>query len=156
METPVIIALCVTAVALLGWIVVPRIAHALSIRRDREAREHSAASAKDGRKRDFRAAIASVRDSFDQRTTSDDKLVQLHPVSVPRVRDECAAIFEDIADDQRAAFQASRDTYLSLTGGQIENRDWSKKVPPATPPARYTIGRARLQQLLDALIENAK
>jgi len=153
-ETPVIIALCVTAVALIGWLVVPRITHALAIQRDQQNREITASSAKDGRKRDFCAAIIAVRDSFN--TTPNEKLVEMHQASTTRVRDECAAILNDIADTNRDGFHRSRDVYLSLTRDQIECRDWSKKVPLATPPARYELGRARLRQLLDELITYAK
>ena len=153
MEMPVVIALCVTAVALIGWLVVPRITHTLAIQRDRENREIATSSAKEARKRDFRATISAARDGFN--TTPDDKLVDTHQSSTSRVRDECAAILNDIAEGLRDGFQRSRDAYLGLTRDQIENPDWGKKVPMAAVPLRYELGRARLRQLLDDLIEYA-
>ncbi len=153
METAVIVFLCGAVVTLVGWLIVPRITDSLAACRERKAREHSAANATEARKRQFRAAISAVRDGFN--TTSDEKLVGAHEASTTRVRDECAAFVNDLADEKRIGFQTSRDAYLSLTRDQIECRDWNKKVPLATPPARYHLGRARLRQLLGELIEYA-
>jgi len=154
METALYIFCGTVVLTLIGWIVVTRNNHLLAIQRDRETRQHSVAAAKDGRKRDFRAAVSSVRDGFD--TTPDDRLFETHQASVSRVRDECASIIDDIPEAGRDGFQRSRDAYLSLTRDHVENRDWSKKVPLATPPARYELGRARLRQLLEELIGCAK
>jgi hypothetical protein len=141
-------------IALVGYLVVPRINHALAVWRDQRNRELAASSTKERRKREFIAAISALRDSFD--TTPNEKLVDAHQASTVRVRDECALILDDIDETRRPGFQKSRDAYLSLTRDQIECRDWSKRVMFAIPDERYELGRARLRDLLNELIECAK
>jgi hypothetical protein len=105
-----------------------------------------------------------VRDGF--QSTSDHKLMEVHQESVPRVREECAKVWEDIAEVHRAEFQTARDTYICLSPADIESPDHSQRPPgladrfgsykPSVfawkPPPRYDIGRKRITELLDALI----
>jgi len=145
-----------TVVGMVGWIVTSRNAHVLALQRDREARAHTASSAKETRKREFRASMSSIRDSFDERTVRDVTVIRTYQASRQRVRDECANILDVISAEHVAGFESARDEYLAMKNSDIENRDWSKKVPLATPPARLEIGRQKLRKLLEQLIEHAR
>jgi hypothetical protein len=156
MQTSVAISISGLALTIIGWIVASRLNHSLAKKRENHARERSVATARNERKRNFRAIILSVRDSFGEGTTPDEKLFELHQASTPRIRDARFAIQDDIPENQQTNFRSACEAYLSLTRDDIENRDWSKKVPLTTPPARYELGRARLRQLLDQILEHAK
>jgi hypothetical protein len=117
------------------------------------------------RKRDFRAAIASLRGNV--LDAKDSELIKAYEQSLPRFRDECAKIEPDISDV--GDFGATRDAYLSLTGPDIECRDANQKRPPnkdqfgnyvARPgwqaPCRYELGRQRIKGLLDTMVDYAR
>lgn len=95
-------------------------------RRDQAAREYAAGAVKEAHKRDFRAAVNSLRDTV--LAAKDSELIEAHKQSLPRFREECAKIEPEISD--AADFRASRDAYLGLTGPDIECRDANEKPPP--------------------------
>ena len=167
---PIYVALALSCIAILltliGWLVVPRITHALAIRREREAQERAAAEAKRARKQAFIAAITFLRDTV--LAAKNSELIEAHNQSLPRFREECAKIEPDISD--KADFRTSREVYLSLTNEEIECPDQSEKPPPNEdrfgnyvagginwkPRCRYELGRQRIKVLLDRICEHAK
>jgi hypothetical protein len=110
--------------ALLSWLIVPRITHAFAVKRDIENRRIAEAIAKEWRKRDFRSTIVSIRDEI--LSKKDGELVATHKESLPRFRELCAKIVADISDT--AAFQRTGDDYISLA---IERRGEKPRPKPS-------------------------
>lgn len=149
--------------ALLGALINHGFAVKRERRRDREAREHAASTAKEQRKRDFCLAIASLRDVI--LAVQDTELVEAHKQSLPRFREECAKVEPDVTD--AFGYKATRDEYLGITPPDIECPDRSQEPPPPRdqfgnykpqpgwqPPCRYNLGRQRLKTLLDTMINH--
>jgi len=108
------------------------------------------------RKQNFRAAIASIRDQFG--LVRDDLLVDAHAQSLPRVREECSKIRNDVGWRKWEALNIAMTTYSGLTKNDIENRDLAQKAAGggnSAPPANYSLGRARLNDLLAEMAKHA-
>jgi hypothetical protein len=106
------------------------------------------------RKENFRSAIANLRDQFN--LVRDELLVDAHAQSLPRVREECSKIRNDIGRRKWDSLNSVMTTYSGLTKNEIENRDLTGKVPRdghQLPPANYTTGRTRLKELLNELVK---
>lgn len=165
MQLTVVIFLCGAVVTLIGWIITTRNAHVLAIKRDAANRKLAQAAAVENRKREFRAAIASIKETV--LGAQDYVRVEIHQQSLHRFVDECIKIEPDIADAK--AFAETKAEYLRLDRGDIECRDENAKRPPMTdkfgnynpgrfmrsPPCRYNIGREKIKRILDALIKAA-
>jgi hypothetical protein len=154
------------AMLFLGALIGGIIGHWLAKTRDSANRLHAAASAKEGRLRDFRAAISTIRDTVI--AASDHELVGAFGTSLQPFREACAKIEADLSDV--ASFHRKRDAYLQLKKAEIECRDRDAKRPsmidvfgnynPAlvswVPPPRYELGRNRIKELLDDLMDLTK
>ena len=123
----------------------------------------------ENRRLGFRAAISAMRETI--LASDNSHLVDAHRQSLPRVREECARVEDDIWCSNRSVFMAAKTEYCNLAGDDIECPDHSQKPPPPTdafgnyspgatlfwrPPARYEMGRKRVRGILDRLIECAK
>jgi hypothetical protein len=110
------------------------------------------------RKQHFRAAIASIRDQFG--LVRDDFLVDAHAQSLPRVREECSKIRNDVGRRKWEALNMAMTTYSGLTKNDIENRDLAHKAIPGSAnnvaPANYSLGRSRLSDLLAEMAKHAE
>lgn len=109
------------------------------------------------RKRNFHDAILDIRDRFI--LVRDDLLVDAHAQSLPRIREECAKIRNDVGHRKREALNACMTAYSGLTKNEIENRDLSLKTPPGSaqlPPPNYSLGRARLNDLLNEMLKQGQ
>ena len=106
------------------------------------------------RKQNFRSAIANLRDQLS--LVRDEMLVDAHAQSLPQIREECAKVRNDMGRRKWDSLNAAMTTYSGLTKNEIENRDLSVKVPPGSnqlPPANYSLGRARLSELLSEMLK---
>jgi hypothetical protein len=111
----------------------------------------------DLRKQSFRSAIANLRDQLS--LVRDELLVDAHAQSLPRIREECAKIRNDLGRRKWDALNTSMTTYSGLTKNDIENRDLTSKAPSGSnqpPPANYSLGRSRLSELLGEMIKHAE
>ena len=111
----------------------------------------------DARKQSFRSAIGNLRDQL--ALVRDDLLVDAHAQSLPRIREECAKIRNDLGRKKWDALNAAMSTYSGLTKNDIENRDLAFKLPPGSnqrPPANYSLGRSRLSELLSEMMKYAE
>jgi hypothetical protein len=109
------------------------------------------------RKQNFRSAMSDIRDRFG--LVRDDLLVDAHAQSLPRIREECAKVRNDIGRRRWDTLNAAMTTYSGLRKNDIENRDLNAKMKPGseqTPPANYSLGRARLSELLNEMIKHAE
>ncbi|HTL17974.1 MAG TPA: hypothetical protein VL793_12100 [Patescibacteria group bacterium] len=112
-------------------------------------------SGSDLRKQNFRSAISSIRDQFG--LVRDESLVDAHAQSLPRIREECSKIRNDLGRRRWDELNATVTTYSGLTKNDIENRDLAK-VPAGSghvPAPNYSLGRARLNELLSDLMKFA-
>lgn len=109
------------------------------------------------RKQNFRSAINNLRDQFG--LVRDELLVEAHAQSLPRIREETARIRNDIGRRHWEELNACVSDYSGLTKNEIENRNLHAKLPPGAdqlPPANYSLGRARLCELLDKMLRHAE
>lgn len=114
-------------------------------------------SGRESRKQNFRAAISNLRDQFN--LVRDELLVDAHAQSLPRIREECAKIRNDLGRRRWDALSAATSSYSGLTKNDIENRDLTVKVGAGSnyaPPANYSLGRSRLYELLDEMLRQAE
>jgi len=114
-------------------------------------------SGRDLRLQNFRSAISNLRDQFG--LVRDDLLVDAHAQSLPRIREECSKIRADLGHRRWDALNAAVSTYSGLTKNDIENRDLAGKVLAGSnqpPPPNYSLGRARLNDLLNQLVKVAE
>lgn len=114
-------------------------------------------SGRELRKLNFRSAISNLRDQFS--LVRDESLVDAHAQSLPRVREECSKLREDLGRRRWDELNAAVTTYSGLTKNDIENRDLSLKPGAGSnhPPApNYPLGRARISDLLSELIKLAE
>jgi hypothetical protein len=109
------------------------------------------------RKQNFRSAITSIRDQFG--LVRDELLVDAHAQSLPRIREECSKIRNDVGRRRWDALNLAMTAYSGLTKNDIENRDLVHKPPPGSnhvPPPNYSLGRARLTELLSEMAKHAE
>jgi hypothetical protein len=109
------------------------------------------------RKQNFRSAIASIREQFG--LVRDEMLVDAHAQSLPRIREECSKIRNDVGRRKWEAINIVMTTYSGLTKNDIENRDMAHKAGSGSnnaPPANYSLGRARLTELLAEMAKQAE
>jgi hypothetical protein len=109
------------------------------------------------RKQNFRAAIASIRDQFS--LVRDESLVDAHAQSLPRIREECSKIRNDVGRRKWEALNLVMTTYSGLTKNDIENRDLGQKGAAGSnnvAPANYPLGRSRLSELLAEMAKQAE
>jgi hypothetical protein len=114
-------------------------------------------SGREVRLQNFRSAISNLRDQFS--LVRDELLVDAHAQSLPRIREECSKIRADLGARRWDALNSVVNTYSGLTKNDIENRDLTGKVLAGSnqpPPANYSIGRARVNDLLNQLIKIAE
>ena len=114
-------------------------------------------SGRDLRKQSFHSAISDIRDRFG--LVPNDLLVDAHAQSLPRIREECAKIRNDIGRRRWDALNGCVTIYSGLTKNDIENRDSSGKLPVDSnllPPANYSAGRARLGELLSEMLKHVE
>jgi hypothetical protein len=114
-------------------------------------------SGRELRKQNFRSAIVSIRDQFG--LVRDELLVDAHAQSLPRIREECSKIRNDVGWRRWEALNLAMTMYSGLTKNDIENRDLAHKAPPGlnhVPPANYSLGRARLTELLSEMAKHAE
>jgi hypothetical protein len=124
---------------------------------------------RDNRLRAFRAYVFSLRGSFDD--IQDHELVAAHVKSRSELRTEAAKIREDIPSDKWADFDRTVSDYCNIGSEDIECRDRTQKRPGLldssgnyapgralswVPPARYQLGRMRIKELLNKIIEYAE
>ena len=134
---PLELALWSVACAVFGWLI----------------KSHFS-SGQELRKQNFRSAISNIRDQFGM--VRDESLVDAHAQSLPRMREECSKIREDIGRRRWDDLNSVVTTYSGLTKNDIENRDHNLALARGSnqaPPANYSIGRARLNDLLNELIK---
>ena len=106
------------------------------------------------RKQSFRSAISNLREQFN--LVRDDLLVDAHAQSLPRIREECSKIRNHIGRRKWEQLNATSTTYSGLTKNDIENRDLTAPVPSGSslaPPANYSAGRTRLNELLGEMLK---
>ena len=109
------------------------------------------------RKQSFRSALADIRDRFN--LVRDELLVEAHAQSLPRIREECSKIRNDVGRRKWDALNTAMTAYSGLTKNDIENRDLTLKLQPGfnqAPPANYALGRARLSELLNEMLKNSE
>ena len=110
------------------------------------------------RKQHFRSAIASIREQFG--LVRDDMLVDAHAQSLPRIREECSRIRNDVGRRRWESLNVAMTSYSGLTKNDIENRDLAHKSAPGannvSAPANYSLGRARLSELLAEMAKQAE
>ena len=114
-------------------------------------------SGRELRKQNFRSAISSIRDQFG--LVRDELLVDAHAQSLPRIREECSKIRNDVSRRKWEALNLAMSTYSGLTKNDIENRDLARNPAPGAnnaPPANYPVGRARLTDLLAEMAKHAE
>jgi hypothetical protein len=108
----------------------------------------------DIRKQNFRSAMINLRDQLS--LVRDELLVDAHAQSLPRIREECAKIRNDLGWRKWDALNAAMTEYSGLTKNDIENRDLTVKVGAGSnqrPPPNYALGRTRLNDLLTEMIK---
>ncbi len=113
-------------------------------------------SGRDLRKQNFRSAIANLRDQLS--LVRDDLLVDAHAQSLPRIREECGKIRNDLSRRRWDSLNVAMNTYSGLGRNEIENRDRNFRAPAGTdqlPPANYAVGRSRLSDLLNEMLKQA-
>lgn len=106
------------------------------------------------RKQNFRSAISSLRDQFG--LVRDELLVDAHAQSLPRIREECSKIRNDIGRRKWEELNTTTTAYSGLTKNDIENRNLIVKDasgPNQPPPANYSMGRSRLNELLGEMLK---
>ncbi len=111
----------------------------------------------DLRKQSFCSSISTIRDQFG--LVRDELLVDAHAQSLPRIREACSKIRNDLGRRRWDDLNAATAAYSGLTKNDIENRDLNFKVTPGSnqlPPANYSLGRARLTELLSEMIKHAE
>jgi hypothetical protein len=109
------------------------------------------------RKQNFRSAISTIRDQFS--LVRDELLVDAHAQSLPRIREACSKIQNDLGRRKWNDLSAVTTTYSGLTKNDIENRNLNLKATPGSnqpPPANFSLGRARLTELLSEMIKHAE
>jgi hypothetical protein len=114
-------------------------------------------SGKELRLQNFRSAISDIRDRFS--LVGDDLLVDAHAQSLPRIREECAKLRNDVGHRKWDALNSCMATYSGLRKNDIENRDLSVKMTSGSnqaPPPNYSLGRARLGELLNEMLKHAE
>jgi len=113
-------------------------------------------SGRDLRVQNFRSAISNLRDQFT--LVRDEFLVDAHAQSLSRIREECSRIRADLSRRGRDALNAAVTAYSGLTKNDIENRDLTGKAPAGSnqAPPNYSLGRARLNDLLNEMINSAE
>lgn len=131
---PVIAFLLGTTVTAIGWV----ITHFLSKRRDRAARQETAQSAKDERKRHFLRFMAQWRSEVEQ-TVSVEKLVLDYRAKLHLFRAETAAIDYDFPRELWGRFDL-----LCMDMPDIEADEAQTGVAEDT--------RARISKALDAVV----
>jgi nucleoside phosphorylase len=124
---------------------------------------------RENRWRAFRAYVFSLCGSFDD--VEDRKLVESHAQSRSGMSVEAAKVREDIASDKRGAFDNAVSAYCGLTREDIECRDRTQRAPEAKdrfgnytpgrvlawqPEAHYELGRERIKEFLERLLEYAE
>ena len=136
---PTELALWSVACAIFGWLI----------------KSHFS-SGKEIRKQNFRAAIANIRDQFS--LVRDEFLVDAHAQSLPRVREECSKVRDDLGRRRWDALNTIVTTYSGLAKNDIENRDVAK-IPAGShspPPPNYSMGRTRINELLSEMTKFAE
>ena len=110
-------------------------------------------SGTEARKQNFRSAMSNLRDQFS--LVRDELLVDAHAQSLPRVREECSKIRNDIGRKTWEALNAATTTYSGLTKNDIENRDLTGKSASSgnVAPPNYPLGRTLLTDLLEQMIK---
>jgi len=106
------------------------------------------------RKQSFRSAISGLREQFT--LVRDELLVDAHAQSLPRIREECSKIRNDLGRRKWEALNSTTSTYSGLTKNDIENRDLTIKSGANSnqiPPANYSLGRSRLNDLLEQMLK---
>jgi hypothetical protein len=99
----------------------------------------------------------SIREQFG--LVRDEMLVDAHAQSLPRIREECSKIRNDVGRRKWEAINIVMTTYSGLTKNDIENRDMAHKAGSGSnnaPPANYSLGRARLTELLAEMAKQAE
>jgi hypothetical protein len=137
---PTELALWSTACAVFGWLI----------------KSHFS-SGRDIRKQNFLAALSNLRDQFN--LVRDEALVDAHAQSLPRIREECSKVRNDVGRRKWEALNVATTTYSGLTKNDIENRDLNAKLPPGSnqlPPANYSLGRTRLTDLLNQMLKEVE
>jgi hypothetical protein len=136
---PTELALWSTACVVFGWLIKSHFSNGTDLR-----------------KQNFHAAIASIREQFN--LVRDDLLVDAHAQSLPRVREECGKVRNDLGRRKWDALNLCVSNYSGLTKNDIENRDLNHKLPSPNqlPPANYALGRARLSELLNEMVKNVE
>jgi hypothetical protein len=134
---PAELALWSTACVIFGWLI----------------KSHFS-SGREVRKQNFRAAICEIRDQFG--LVRDELLVDAHARSLPRVREECSKIRNDLGPRKWDALNSAVTSYSGLTKNDIENRQFAIAGSHQPPPPNYSLGRARLTELLNELIRHGE
>jgi hypothetical protein len=113
-------------------------------------------SGSEARKQNFRSAIANLRDQFG--LVRDEMLVDAHAQSLPRVREECSKIRNDVSRKRWESLNSVTTAYSGLTKNDIENRDLNVKGASSgtVPPPNYSLGRSRLVEILEEMIKLAE
>ncbi len=114
-------------------------------------------SGKELRKQSFRSAICNLRDQFS--LVRDESLVDAHAQSLPRIREECSKVRDDLGRRRWDELNAAVTTYSGLSKNDIENRDLSVKSGSGSnhpPTPNYPLGRSRISELLTELIKLAE
>jgi hypothetical protein len=114
-------------------------------------------SGRELRKQGFRTAISNLRDQF--ALVRDESLVDAHAQSLPRIREECSKVRDDLGRRRWDELNAAVTTYSGLTRNDIENRDLTVKAGAGSnhpPTPNYPLGRSRINDLLSELIKLAE
>src|SRR5260221_13482354 len=114
-------------------------------------------SGKELRKQSFRSAICNLRDQFS--LVRDESLVDAHAQSLPRIREECSKVRDDLGRRRWDELNAAVTTYSGLSKNDIENRDLIVKSGSGSnhpPTPNYPLGRSRISELLTELIKLAE
>ena len=124
-------------------------------RRDRDAREHSAAREKERDIAQRKLAFVAVADSLyaevDQ--TSNGKFTEWCRTSIIKITGECSKIEADIEDPLRKRFTVARDSFCATKPPDIEDANNDRLEMPSKT---YKKGRERMQKLLREIRECVK
>lgn len=114
-------------------------------------------SGREIRKQNFLAAFSNLRNQFN--LVRDEALVEAHAQSLPRIREECSKIRNDLGRRKWESLNIAMTNYSGLTKNDIENRDLNAKIMSGTdqlPPANYSLGRSRLMDLLSQMLKEVE
>ena len=116
------------------------------------------------RRRNFRSHLFTVHAQL--QSTSDDQFFAVHQSSIPKVRDECARIQEDIPSRCRSDFIRAAQTYCTLRQRDMEPLIQGDFPPDLADEERaeltfqdandYRPARQRLTGLLSEMISHAR